>query len=77
MGRLFQCDWCGAAYDTRDAVALVDIEFGGGIDRKVFGCPDHLPPGQFPAADGEPLPDSDPVITPEEAQTLGIHSGDQ
>lgn len=72
MGRLFQCDWCGAVWNTRDAVALVDVEFGGEIERKIHACPQHLPEGLFPAADSQPLPDIEPVVTPEEAERLEI-----
>lgn len=71
MGRLWQCDWCGAIWDQREGVALVDMEFQG-EESKTFACPDHLPPGHFPAADGEPLPDIDPVVSGPEAVDLGL-----
>ena len=76
MARLFQCDFCGAIWEQRDAVALVDLEFGGEIERKIHGCPQHLPPTVFPAAEGHPLPDIDPVITSEQAQEIGLHPGE-
>jgi len=61
---LWQCDWCGAVWDTRDAVALLDIEFGGDIDRKLHACPDHLPDDWNPPPEG--LPDIAPVVTADE-----------
>lgn len=75
MGRLFQCDWCGAIFDTRDGVALVDMEFQG-EQSKIFACPAHLPPGHFPASDGDPLPNIDPLITADDAENLGLHPGE-
>jgi len=72
MGRLWQCDWCGAIWNTRDAVALIDVEFGGEIDRKIFACPTHLPPGTFPAADTDPLPEIEPVLSADEAEQVGL-----
>lgn len=64
VGSLWQCDWCGAIWDTRDAVALLDIEFGGEIDRKIHACPDHLPNDWSPPPEG--IPDIGPVMTAEE-----------
>lgn len=69
MATLWQCDWCGALWDTRNAVALLDIEFQGDTDRKIHACPEHLPEDWMPPADG--LPDTDPVIDAETWASIG------
>ena len=86
MGRLYQCDWCGAVFDDRDALLLMDLGWKDDEDRQ-YVCPDHPPEHQVNLPrdpdsgqwlhdrTGEPLPD--PVITPEEAQDLGIAPGER
>lgn len=65
MSRLWRCDWCGAVWADRSALALLDVQYEGSTEEKVHACPEHLPEGWFPAADAQPVPDIDPVITAE------------
>lgn len=82
MGRLYQCDWCGAIYGVRKCLVLVDIDWNSESDERIFACPDHLPAhlvakprdpdtGEFlDDQTGQPL--KDPLITGEEAEQMGI-----
>jgi hypothetical protein len=81
MGRLFQCDWCGAIYGQRKALILMEINWVGDDERILF-CPEHPPEhlinkpkdpdtGEFLDKDsGDSLPE--PLITGDEAQETGI-----
>jgi len=65
MTTLWQCDRCGAVWDTLDAIALLEIEFNG--TTELHSCPDHLPDDWYPSEDA---PDIDPLITADEWVTL-------
>lgn len=42
MTTLFECDWCGARFDTREQVASVDVTIGA-TNETLHACAQCVP----------------------------------